>query len=270
MDLLLSGLTLVVVGTPSQLLLLDLLGKFKAPRSIKLLAPPALILIVGISIYSVIRQLPLANLIWVGLVAGVLGTLALDSVRITGYLLGYMPLDLPLRFGTKALNLDDKFMLGMMPKVLGYVNEQMAKGVSTRTLMDDKGFPKLPVKVIRSFALPTMTEVLGQNKTPLWKIRLTGYLWHYSNGASFGVAHAILFGRGPWILTIGFGLLLALVFLAIIRFLVPPMRPGLKLPVVVLLAHAGVILVLGVITQSYVTPAGEGYSVLDSILGKGY
>jgi hypothetical protein len=268
--LLLSGLTLLAVGAPSQLLLLDLLGKFKAPRSIKLLAPPALILIIGISLLSVIEQLPLVNLIWVGLMAGILGTLALDSIRIPGYLLGYMPLDLPLRFGTKALNLDDKFMLGMMPKILGYVNEQMAKGVSPRTLMDKKGFPKLPVKVIRSFAGPTMTEVLRQNKSSLWKVRSTGYLRHYSNGASFGVAHAIIFGRGPWILTIGFGLLLAVVFLAIIRFLVPPMKRGLKLPMVVLLAHFGVILVLGVTTQNFVTPAGEGYSFLGSIVGKGY
>ncbi|MBI2649660.1 MAG: hypothetical protein HYW93_08445, partial [Thaumarchaeota archaeon] len=148
MNLLLAGLTLVVVGTSSQLLLLDLLGKFKAPKSIKLLAPPALVLIITVSIYAVVRQLPLANLIWVGLIAGILGTVALDSIRIPGYLLGYMPLDLPLRFGTKALKLDNKFMLGMMPKVIGHVNEQIAKGVSPRSLMDGKGFPKLSVGVI--------------------------------------------------------------------------------------------------------------------------
>ncbi len=73
-----------------------------------------------------------------------------------------------------------------------------------------------------------------------------------------------------WILTIGFGLLLAVVFLVILRFLIPPMRPGLKLPALVLLAHAEVILVLGVITQKFVTTAGEGYSVLGSTVGKGY
>lgn len=268
MNLLLAGLTLLVVGTPSQLLLLDLLGKFKTPKSIKLLAPPALLLIIAISIYAVVKEQPLVNLIWVGLIAGILGTVALDSVRIPGYLLGYMPLDLPLRFGTKALNLDDKFMLGMMPKVLGHVNEQMAKGVSPRSLMDGKGFPKLSVGVIRGFARPTMTEVLEQNKVPLWKVRLTGYLWHYSNGASFGIAHAVLFGRGPWIFTVGFGLLLAIVFLTIIRFLVPPMKPGLKLPAVVFLAHLAVIFVLGVVTQNYITSAGDENSILRSIFGR--
>jgi hypothetical protein len=267
MNLLLVGLTLLAVGTPSQLLLLDILGKFKAPRSIKLLAPPAFVLIIAISVYTIVEQLPLANLIWVGLIAGILGTVALDSIRIPGYLLGYMPLDLPLRFGTKALNLDNKFMLGMMPKVLGYVNDRIAGGISTKNLTDEKGFPKLSVGVIRGFARPTMTEVLEQNKIPLWKVRLTGYLWHYSNGASFGIAHAVLFGRGPWIFTVGFGFLLAIVFLTIIRFLVPPMKPGLRLPAVVFLAHVGVIIVLGIVTQSFVTPAGDGSSILHSIFG---
>lgn len=265
--LLLAGLTLFAIGTPSQLLLLDLLGKFKAPRSIKLLAPPALVLIIAISIYSAVNQLPLENLIGVGLIAGVLGTMALDGVRIPGYLLGYMPLDLPLRFGTKALNLDDKFMLGMMPKIMGYVNDQMGKGVPSSSLMDKKGFPKLPVRVIRGFARPTMTEVLEKNGTPPWKVRLTGYLWHYSNGASFGVATMVLFGNGPVLLPVGFGFLLAAVFLTIVKFLVPPMRMGKSLPAVVLLAHVGVIIVLVVVTQTLVTPFGDTGSILHSLFG---
>jgi len=266
LNILLDSLTLLAIGTPSQLLLLDILGKFKAPRSIKLLAPPALVMIIAISIYVTFTQSPLANLILVGFISGILGTVALDGVRIPGYLLGYMPLDLPLRFGTKALNLDDKFMLGMMPKVLGYVNDQMAKGVSPKNLMNEKGFPRLPVKTIRSFARPTMNEVLEQNKVPLSKVRLTGYLWHYSNGASFGIAHTVLFGKGPWIFTIGFGLILAIVFLTIIRFLVPPMSLGFKLPAVVLLAHLAVIFVLGSLVQNYVTSAADGESILHFVL----
>lgn len=258
----LAGLALLAVGAPSQILMLDVLGKTKAPGSIKWLAPPALVLLIGVVVFSVLNQLSLINLIGVGLVAGIIGTAALDSIRIPGYLLGLMPLDLPLRFGTKALNLDNKFMLAMMPKVMDYVNKEVARGVSTRTLMDEKGFPRLPVRVIRDFARPTLGEVLRENNVPLWKVRLTGYLWHYLNGASFGIAHTILFGKGAWIYTIGFGLLLAIVFLTILKFLVPPMRPGFKLPAVVLLAHAAVVVVLGLITQIFVTSADEAYSFL--------
>jgi len=262
MGLVLFGLTLLAIGTPSQLLLLDLLGVFKAPRSIKLLSPPALILIVVIVFYSSLNSSSFLDLLAVGAAAGILGTVALDSVRIPGYLLGYMPMDLPVRFGTKALNLDSKFMLGMMPKVMGYVSDEMAKGISPKVLMDGKAFPRLPVGVIRGFARPTLKEVLQENRTPLWKVRLTGYLWHYSNGASFGVAHALLFGRGPWFFTAGFGLLLAAVFLMIIRFLIPPMKPGVKLPAVVLLAHLGVILVLGLVTQTLLSPSADAQSLL--------
>lgn len=129
-------------------------------------------------------------------------------------------------------------------------------------LMNAKGFPTLPVRTIKRFARPTVGEVLKENKVPLWRARLTGYLWHYANGASFGIAHVLIFGRGGWVYTIGFGLLLALVFLLIVKFLVPPMKPGVGLPAVVLLAHGAVILVLGLITQALVTPSEETYSFL--------
>ncbi len=261
-QLVLSLVTLVAIAAPSQLLLLDLLGILKAPGSIKKLAPPALLLLVAVIVYSVSTGLALAGLIGVGLLAGIIGTVALDSIRIPGYLLGYMPLDLPLRFGTKVFDLDQKFMLGMMSKVMHYINEQMGNGVPSTALMDARGFPTLSVRVVRRFARPTMGEVLQQNSVPLRRVRLTGYLWHYSNGASFGVAHVLLFGRGAWVYTIGFGLLLALVFLMIVRYLVPPMKLGVGLPSVVLLAHAALIVTLGLITQSLVTPSEQTYSFL--------
>jgi hypothetical protein len=239
------------------LLLLDLLGIFKAPKSIKLLAPPALVLVLGSSVLAYLDGSPITNLIWVGIIAGIIGTMALDSVRIPGYLLGYMPLDLPLRFRTKALGLDDKFMLSMMPKVMGYVNNRMASGVPPSKLLNKKGFPSLPVRVIRGFARPTLGEVLEENKVSFWKARLTGYLWHYSNGIAFGIADATLFGRGPWLLTFGFGLTLALVFLMIVKFLVPPMKMGVKLPLVVFLAHIAVIAVLVLIAHDLITASAD-------------
>jgi hypothetical protein len=252
------------------LLLMDLLGIFKAPKSIKLLAPPAFLLAVGLSVYAYSTGSPVANLVAAGVAAGLLGTLALDSIRIPGYLMGYMPLDLPLRFGTKVLGLDDKFMLAMMPKVMGYVNGKMGAGVSARELLNKKGFPSLPVGAVRSFARPTMGEVLAEEKVPLWKVRLTGYAWHYSNGVAFGIADAVLFGTGQWLFTVAFGLTLALVFLTIVRFLVPPMKLGAKLPLVVLLAHAAVVLVLLLVAHSLITAQGDSQSFISQLLGAHY
>ncbi len=93
--------------------------------------------------------------------------------------------------------------------------------------------------------------------------RLSGYLWHYSNGAAFGIADATLFGRGQWLFTIGFGFTLALVFLTMVRFLVPPMKLGVKLPAVVLMAHIAVTLVLGLITHSLITSTGDSQSLIN-------
>jgi hypothetical protein len=247
------------------LLLMDLLGIFKTPRSIKLLAPPALAIFLGTSAVAYFDGSPTTNLIWAGIIAGVLGTVALDSVRIPGYLLGYMPLDLPLRFGTKALGIDDKFMLGMMPKVMGYVNSRMGAGVPSSKLLNKKGFPALPVSVIKGFARPTLGEVLEESRISFRKVRLTGYLWHYSNGIAFGIADATLFGRGPWLLTMGFGLTLALVFLMIVKFLVPPMKMGTKLPLVVLLAHLAVIAVLVLVAHNLITASADSQSLFSQL-----
>ncbi|MEE9282568.1 MAG: hypothetical protein V3U49_00640, partial [Nitrososphaerales archaeon] len=63
----------------------------------------------------------------------------------------------------------------------------------------------------------------------------------------------------------GFGLLLATVFLLIIRFLVPIMKPGVKLPIVVYLAHINVIWVLVLITQTFVPPEAEGASLFSIV-----
>lgn len=252
-------------GAPPTLLLMDLLGIFKAPRSIKVLAPPAFVVLLAGVVLAYSGGSGVANLVFAGVVAGLIGTAALDSIRIPGYLLGYMPLDLPLRFGTKALGLDDKFMLGMMPKVMGYVNGEMSNGVSAGKLLNKKGFPSLPVGVIRRFARPTMGEVLKQNGVSLREVRAAGYLWHYSNGVAFGVADAMLFGNGPWLFTVGFGLLLAAVFLTIVKFLVPPMKLGVKLPLVVVLAHLAVIAVLLFVGHGLITATGDSQSAFSSL-----
>ncbi|MFQ5903002.1 MAG: hypothetical protein ACE5JO_04865 [Candidatus Binatia bacterium] len=226
----------------------------------KLGAPSAILL--GIVIFFSFDT-PLTSLIGWGIVAGFLGTLALDSIRIPGYLLGYMPLDLPLRFGTMMLDIDKKLKLKMMSRVLSYVNEEVEKG---RDVMEvtggSTGVPRLRVSEIRKLIGPALTTTAEENQVTIPRIRTLGYLWHYTNGISFGIAHAILFGRGSWLLTVAFGLLLATVFLSILRLLIPPMRPGLKLPAVVILAHLAVILVLGTVTQTFISPDAEQHSLL--------
>lgn len=265
-EIIFSGLILLVVGGPPNILLLDLLGKMPAVEGWKKIGVPSAIIAAVVVFFTF--DTSLMYLIFWGMVAGFLGTVALDSVRISGYLLGYMPLDLPLRFGTMILDIDKKLKLNMMGRVLPYVNEQVANGRDVAEVTGGStGVPHLTVSEVRTLIKPALEDTLKESKVSIMRVRGLGYLWHYTNGIGFGIAHAILFGKGPWLFTIGFGLLLAAVFLAIVRLLIPPMRPGFKLPVVVIVAHIALIIVVGTITQTFISVDIEQYSLLNILFG---
>lgn len=64
---------------------------------------PALVMLVGGVIWAALAYPRLANLVLAGAVAGVLSTLALDAVRLTGYRIGWMPANMPNTFGRMIL-----------------------------------------------------------------------------------------------------------------------------------------------------------------------
>ncbi|MEE9237598.1 MAG: hypothetical protein V3U52_07405 [Thermoplasmata archaeon] len=257
-------LTLAVVAVPSQMLLLDLLGKLPATKTLRFVGVPALVVFVLLLLFFSTSNSVLLGAVALGIAAGLLATLALDSIRIPGYLLRWMPMDLPMRFGTMILGLDKKLKLRVMSSVLSNVNEQIQQGVATNELMDEKGFPKLPMLSMRNLLRPAFKHVIEESGVPSWKVRTSGYLWHYTNGASFGVIHALLFGA-DWLFTILFGFLLAATFIAILRFMIPPMRLGRRMPSVILLAHVGVILVFGIVFQAFLSGGAMELSLLEQL-----
>jgi len=263
-DLLVVFLALAAAAFPSQMLLLDALGKMPAPKTLRYFGVPAIVLFIGLLLFFFTSNRVLFGAVTLGIGSGILATLVLDSVRIPGYLLGWMPMDLPMRFGMMILNHDTKLKLRVMSGVLGHVNEQLKQGVPAKALMNEKGFPRLPMRTVRQLLHPAFNEAMQDAGVPAWRVRASGYLWHYTNGASFGVIHVLLFGAN-WFLTIGFGFLLAGTFLAILRFLIPPMRPGKRMPTVILLAHIGVILVLGFVFQAYLPPEASDLSLLGQL-----
>ncbi len=263
-DLLIVLLTLAAAAVPSQMLLLDVLGKLPAPKTFRFIAIPAFVIFVILLLLFFTSNRIFFGAVTLGIGAGFLATLALDSIRIPGYLFRWMPMDLPMRFGTMILGLDTKLKLRVMSGVMGYVNEQIREGVPTTRLMDERGFPRLPMRTMRDLLRPAFRDVLQESRVPSWRVRASGYLWHYTNGASFGVIHALLFGAN-WPFTIAFGLLLAGTFLAILRFMIPPMLPGRRMPTVILLAHVGVILVLGSVFQTYLSAEASGLSLLGQL-----
>ncbi len=241
--------------------------EIRTPLSLKLIGLPALIVFLVATGITASVAPSLFVLIVLGLVAGLVATAGLDAIRLPGYLLGYMPLDLPLRFGSMALGLEKDFKLAMMGNVLPYVRKESEKG---RKMIGSDGFtPSLSVQEVRQFVLPSLTKVIREKRVSKFRLSAVGYLWHYMNGASFGITHAILLGSGRgalgFTLTVGFGLLLATVFLLILRFLIPVMKLGKKLPLVVYLAHINVIWVLALIMQTFVPAEAEGASLVSVV-----
>jgi hypothetical protein len=246
------------------MLLLDVLGKIPAPKTLRFVGIPAFVLFVALLISFYATNPILVGAVTLGIAAGVLATLALDSVRIPGYLIGWMPMDLPMRFGMMILGLDTKLKLRVMSGVMSRVSEEMKNGVPANKLMNEAGFPKLPMRTMRQLLRPAFKETVQEAGVTSRRVRLSGYAWHYTNGASFGVIHALLFGSN-WLFTIAFGFALAATFLLILRFMIPPMRPGRRMPTVILLAHVGVILVLGAMFQTYLSRQASEFSLLSQL-----
>ncbi len=264
-DFFLVLLILAAAAVPSQMLLGSVLGILPAHRSLRFVGIPALVFFLAILIFLSFNHPVLLGAIAVGVGIGLLATLALDSIRIPGYLTGNMPMDLPMRFGTMILGLDKRLKQQVQRRVLRHINEQIAEGVPSTELMDAKGFPRLSLRTMRRLLRPAFKAVLEEKGIPSWKVRASGYLWHYTNGATFGIIHALLIGVS-WSFTILFGLVLAFTFIGIIQFLIPPMRLGPRMPTVILLAHVGVILVFGFGFAAILSPEASALSLLGQVL----
>lgn len=71
---------------------------------------PSIIIILAIFIIATMNQyLVLSRRIWVGVIAGILGTIGLEAIRILGFKMGWMPGDLPKLLGVL---ITDQFMQG--------------------------------------------------------------------------------------------------------------------------------------------------------------
>jgi hypothetical protein len=164
------------------------------------LLPSAILLLATMGVAYITKARPAASQIANGLVAGMIATVALEIIRITGFKLGGMP--------------------GDMPKLLGVLLlDQFAQGPD-----------------------------LGSN--------VAGWIYHFWNGAAFGIIYSILAGRGKIWTGILFGILVG------IGFMVSPVtralgigafglefKDGYQFLTTVTLAHIAFGLVLGWIIQ---------------------
>lgn len=108
------ALTVIPVGG----LLLDRLLDLPTRAYLRALGPPWALGIAALLAYAAIAQPGLAALILWGSVGGLLGTIALDAVRLVGVRLGAFPLDMPRMFGVLLAGLAPALQRNMIARMV--------------------------------------------------------------------------------------------------------------------------------------------------------
>lgn len=123
---------LAVVSVPIALLLADRLFAVPAARVIRVAGVPWVALFLALLTYGAAAGEDVVSLVAWGAVGGLLGTIALDAVRLAGLRAGAFPMDMPMMFGAISFGLAPRFqraMLGQMVRWLATLTAEERVGV---------------------------------------------------------------------------------------------------------------------------------------------
>ncbi len=218
------GLTIIVIilsGASASLLLLPPLGivSYAAFRDIAII--PSVVIIFAIGILARSRFPRLTNRLFVGMAAGTIASFALEAIRIPSYMFAkWMPMDSMISL--PGLLLTEKItMLSQAKQVI------MQSGV--------------PMNLY----------------TAPMDAFLAGGLWHFWNGATFGIIYALLLGKGKWWYGIIWAVIIEMVMMVAPYLIIMvgsfgvQYKDGYNIFVITLIAHVTFGAVLGIIVQKW-------------------
>jgi len=218
------GLTIIVIilsGASASLLLLPPLGviPYASFRDVAII--PSIVIIFAIGILSRSKFPRITNRLFKGMAAGAIASLALEAIRIPSYMF------------TKWIPMDSMISL---PGLL------------------------LTEKII---ALSELKQVIMQSGIPMNLYHapldafIAGGLWHFWNGATFGIIYALLIGKGRW----WYGMIWATVIemvMMVAPYLIIMKGPfgiehmdGYNIFVITMIAHLAFGAILGIIVQKW-------------------
>jgi len=218
------GLTIAVIilsGTSAMLLFfgpLDIVP-YATFRNVAII--PSVVAIFAIGIFFRPEFPRLSNRLFVGMAAGTIATFALEAFRIPGYMFA------------KWLPMDSMISLpGML------LTEKATAIAGVQQLIMQSGVPMhLYIAPIDAF--------------------IAGALWHFWNGATFGIVYALFIGKGRW----WYGLIWAFIIeigMMLAPYLIMMKGPfgiehmdGYNLFVITLIAHLAFGTVLGILVQRW-------------------
>jgi hypothetical protein len=218
------GLTIIVIilsGASASLLLLPPLGiiPYATFRDIAII--PSVVIIFAIGILTRSRFPRLTNRLFAGMAAGTIASFALEAIRIPAYMFAkWMPMDSMISL--PGLLLTEKItMLSQAKQVI------MQSGV--------------PMNLY----------------TAPMDVFLVGGLWHFWNGATFGIIYALLIGKGKWWYGVIWAVIIEMVMMVApyLIIMVGPFgtqyKDGYNIFVITLIAHVIFGAVLGIIVQKW-------------------
>jgi hypothetical protein len=231
------GLTVIVIilsGTSASLLLLPPLGiiSYASFRDVAII--PSIVMIFAIGILSRSKFPRITSRLFKGMAAGAIASLALEAVRIPSYMF------------TKWIPMDSMISL---PGLL--LTEKITALSEVKQTIMQSGVP------------------MNLYHAPLDAF-IAGGLWHFWNGATFGIVYALIIGKGKW----WYGMIWAVVIemvMMIAPYLIIMKGPfgiehmdGYNIFVITMIAHLAFGAILGIIVQKW---KKDSISITD--LGRG-
>jgi hypothetical protein len=180
---------------------------------------PSVIAIFAVAILSHKKFPHISKRIFVGMASGAVATLALEIIRIPSYLF------------TKWIPMDDMIMLpGML------LTEKASTIMGVQKIIMESG-------VQMNLFVPPIDAIAA------------GVLWHFWNGATFGIVYSLLIGKGKWWYGLIWGFIIE-IGMMLAPWLIMMKGPfgiqhmdGYNIFVISLVAHLAFGVVLGILVQ---------------------
>lgn len=218
------GLIIIVIilsGASASLLLLPPLGiiPYATFRDIAII--PSVVIIFTIAILSRSKFPRLSSRIFKGMTAGAIASLALEAIRIPSYMFAkWMPMD-------SMISLPGLLLTGKITMLSEIKQTIMQSGV--------------PMNL---YAAPLDAFMAGT-------------LWHFWNGATFGIIYALLIGKGKWWYGMIWAVIIEMVMM-VAPYLIMMQGPfgikymdGYNIFVITLIVHLVFGAVLGILVQKW-------------------
>ncbi|QLH07212.1 hypothetical protein [Nitrosopumilus ureiphilus] len=231
------GLTIIIIilsGASASLLVLPPLGiiSYASFRDVAII--PSVIIIFAIGILSRSKFPRITSRLFKGMAAGAIASIALEAIRIPAYMF------------TKWMPMDSMISL---PGLL--LTEKITMLSEVKQTIMQSGVP------MNLYHAP-------------FDAFIAGGLWHFWNGATFGIIYALLIGKGKW----WYGMIWAVVIemvMMVAPYLIMMKGPfgiehmdGYNIFVITLIAHLAFGAILGIIVQKW---KKDSISIFD--LGRG-